>query len=113
MVINYWAIWCAPCREEIPELNTLARRGLVDVYAINFDNVSGQTLLDQAAELGIQFPLLSKDPGPGLGISLPSMLPTTLILTPTGDLKTRLMGSQTVEALEREIASAMQSTPEG
>ena len=23
LVINYWAEWCAPCREEIPELNEL------------------------------------------------------------------------------------------
>ena len=23
VVINYWAEWCAPCREEIPELNEL------------------------------------------------------------------------------------------
>lgn len=113
VVINYWAIWCAPCREEIPELNILARRGLVHVYAINFDDVSGQTLLEQAAELDIQFPLLSTDPGPGLGIALPTVLPTTLILTPAGELAMRLIGPQTADSLERDIATAMQSTPKG
>ena len=24
LVINYWAVWCSPCRKEIPELNELA-----------------------------------------------------------------------------------------
>jgi thiol-disulfide isomerase/thioredoxin len=24
-IINYWAIWCVPCREEIPELNAVNR----------------------------------------------------------------------------------------
>ena len=107
LVVNYWAIWCAPCREEIPELNRLALGGLVDVYAVNFDDVQGDTLREQAAELDIQFPLLATDPGNQLGIARPTVLPTTLILTPEGDLATRLIGPQTLESLEREIAAAM------
>ena len=106
VVVNYWAIWCAPCREEIPELNTLSRRGLVDVYAINFDDVQGQALLDQAAELDIQFPMLTTDPAPALGIARPTVLPTTLILSPEGALVTRLIGPQTAASLESEIAGA-------
>lgn len=106
LVINYWAIWCAPCREEIPELNTLAHRGMVRVYAVNFDDVQGEELRRQAAELGIQFPLLSADPGPALGIARPTVLPTTLILSPAGKLATRLLGPQTVESIEREVAVA-------
>jgi hypothetical protein len=64
-------------------------------------------LLQQAAELGIQFPLLSADPGPSLGITRPTVLPTTLILSPKGALATRLLGPQTVESIEREVALAM------
>ena len=36
-VVNYWAIWCAPCREEIPELNALDRNAEFLVYAVNYD----------------------------------------------------------------------------
>ena len=107
LVVNYWAIWCAPCREEIPELNRLALGGRVDVYGVNFDDVQGDTLREQAAELDIQFPLLATDPGNRLGIARPTVLPTTLILTPEGALATRLIGPQTLESLEREIAAAM------
>lgn len=107
LVVNYWAIWCAPCREEIPELNRLALGGLVDVYGVNFDDVQGNTLLQQAAELDIRFPLLATDPGARLGFARPTVLPTTLILTPAGDLATRLIGPQTLESLKREIAAAV------
>ncbi len=30
VLINYWAIWCAPCRKEIPEFNQLlAEQGII------------------------------------------------------------------------------------
>lgn len=113
VVINYWAIWCAPCREEIPELNTLALRGLVDVYAINFDDVQGQELLDQATELDIQFPLLATDPGAALGLPRPTVLPTTLVFSPTGELAARLLGPQTVVSIETALAEAATAIREG
>lgn len=110
MVINYWATWCAPCREEIPELNRLAfGSSELDVYAVNFDEVQGEELKAQAEDMGIQFPLLATDPGPRLGLVRPTVLPTTLILTPQGEEITRLIGPQTEAALLRELALARES----
>lgn len=109
MIVNYWAEWCAPCRKEIPELNTLAlRHGDLDVYAVNFDGVQGEALLQQAAELDIQFPLLTEDPGERLGLTRPNVLPTTLILSPQGEEVTRLIGPQTEAGLLNELALAQQ-----
>ncbi|MDJ0879270.1 MAG: TlpA disulfide reductase family protein [Halieaceae bacterium] len=110
-VINYWAEWCAPCRDEIPELNRLAfSSSELDVYAVNFDEVQGDVLLSQAADLDIQFPLLSTDPGPRLGLVRPTVLPTTLILNPAGEEVTRLIGPQTEAAIRHELALAREST---
>ena len=50
-VINYWAIWCAPCREEIPELNALDDRTDLMVFAVNYDGQNGEALQSQAAEV--------------------------------------------------------------
>ena len=103
--INYWAIWCHPCRTEIPEFNDFAAANAdrVAVYAVNFDELRGEELLDQAAELGINFTLLQEDPAAALGYARPTVLPTTIILDPAGKLVARLMGTQTEASLEAAI----------
>ena len=98
-VVNYWAIWCAPCREEIPELNALHQDSPLTVLAVNYDGQQGETLTRQAAELGIRFELLEQDPGPELGIERPRVLPTTLLIDPEGVVTDILVGPQTQENL--------------
>ena len=72
----------------------------------NLAGVEGEELLAQAGELGIEFPLLASDPGPELGYPLPTVLPTTLILDPQGNVVTRLIGPQTEAALQLELQLA-------
>ena len=98
-VINYWAIWCAPCREEIPELNALDDRTDLLVFAVNYDGQNGEALQSQAAEMGITFTLLEKDPGAALGVERPRVLPTTLLVNPQGAVTDTLVGPQTQESL--------------
>ncbi|MEE4661371.1 MAG: TlpA disulfide reductase family protein [Halieaceae bacterium] len=113
LVINYWASWCAPCREEIPELNRLARRAPeLSIYAINFDGIQGEALLAAARDMGIEFTLLDEDPAALLSVETPTVLPTTLIVGPDGAVATRLLGPQTEQGLRRELALAQQNLME-
>ena len=56
LVINYWAEWCAPCRDEIPELNELhharVNHGLV-MLGVNWDGLQGEKLTDVIERLEI------------------------------------------------------------
>ena len=97
--VNYWAIWCGPCREEIPELNALHHNSALTVFAVNYDGQQGEALIQQAAELGITFELLEQDPGPDLGVERPRVLPTTLLINPEGIVTDTLIGPQTQESL--------------
>ena len=97
-VINYWAIWCKPCREEIPELNQLNQIENVVVLGVNFDGKVGEALVSDADELGITFDIID-DPASSLNIARPSVLPTTVVLSPEGTLVATLVGPQTSESI--------------
>ena len=98
-IVNYWAIWCAPCREEIPELNALDDNTELVAFAVNYDGQRGDALQSQAAEMGITFTLLEQDPGTALGVERPRVLPTTLLVNPQGAVTDTLVGPQTQESL--------------
>ncbi len=104
LLINYWAEWCAPCRKEIPELNRLQREaGNVTVLGVNFDGLEGETLTALMGQLGIRFPVLVDDPGPRWQLDRPSVLPSTLVIDPEGELREVLVGPQTYESLARAV----------
>ena len=102
-VINWWAVWCAPCRDEIPELNQLAKDPSIVVLGVNFDGKVGPPLQVDSERLGIEFALLENDPATQLGVPRPTVLPTTLIVNPEGVVVATLVGPQT----ERSLRSHM------
>ena len=109
VVINYWAIWCKPCIQEIPELNKLAELPQVTVLGVNYDGISGEELDQQLEKLGVAFRTLETDPAAQLGMARPVVLPTSLVLDPQGQLIETLVGPQTLETL----ATATRQPPPG
>lgn len=104
VVINYWAQWCKPCIEEIPELNALdAAHADIAVLGVNYDGATGEALASQIDALGVNFPTLAEDPAELLDQPRPSVLPTTFILDPGGRLVASLVGPQTEETLLARI----------
>ena len=100
--INYWAEWCAPCREEIPQLNALsdelAASGAV-VVGVNFDGVGGAALRALIERMGIEFPVTTTDPRDRFGYPLPGVLPTTVVVNASGEVVATLVGPQTGKSL--------------
>ena len=56
--------------------------------------------------MGINFPILLKDPRARWELAVPSILPTTLLINPSGELVTILIGPQTVETLLEAVGAA-------
>lgn len=79
-VVNLWAWWCAPCREELPVLDEYARRH--PEYSVVGAHVDpqGQAGADFLNETGVQLPSLA-DPEEKLALTygLPKAVPITLV----------------------------------
>lgn len=104
LLINYWATWCAPCREEIPALNAIdAQYPDVSVIGANYDGLQGEELAAAIAEMGITFDSMSRDPATELGQQRPQVLPTTYLLNPAGELAAVLTGPQTIDSLRAAL----------
>ncbi|HSE56419.1 MAG TPA: TlpA disulfide reductase family protein [Nocardioidaceae bacterium] len=61
LVVNLWAQWCGPCREELPYYQQLHERadGKVDVVGIDYQDTLPAKALELADQTGVTYPLLA------------------------------------------------------
>jgi len=96
VLLNIWATWCVPCREEMPQLNALqAELGGADfeVVAINIDKGGVDKAKAFLAETGATDLAFYADPSAKLFAKLKAVgMPTTLLLNRQGQEIGRLVG---------------------
>jgi cytochrome c biogenesis protein CcmG, thiol:disulfide interchange protein DsbE len=102
-VLNVWASWCAPCREEHPLVVELARRKLAPVYGLNYKDTrpAGQAFLTQ---LGNPYEASLFDGDGRVGIDYGVYgVPETFVVDKQGTIRYKQIGPLTPEALEKKI----------
>jgi len=94
VLLNFWATWCVPCRDEIPAMETLSRelgaRGLA-VLAVNYKE-SPPLVTGFAREYGLTLPVLL-DPEGGMATRYGLVgLPATYFIDRSGVLAASVLG---------------------
>ncbi|MEN8131788.1 MAG: TlpA disulfide reductase family protein [Pseudomonadota bacterium] len=103
VILNFWATWCPPCLEEIPDLllfnETFKDQGVV-VIGVNFEELRESELLRFIEEQFIDYPILRMKPTLKTPLGRVFGLPTTFIINPRGEVTKIHMGAVTLAELE-------------
>lgn len=96
VLINFWASWCGPCRQEMPQLDKLAAEFAdlgVQVVGINVEQETADA--EQFLKASpVSFPILWDGSNSTAKAYAVSGMPTTVIVDRNGDIRYRHAGYQ-------------------
>ena len=104
VVVNYWATWCPPCIEEMPELQSFHDEHVnkdAIVIGINTELIGKQQLQSFLEDYFITYPVFRSKPTQQSELGLIPGLPTTFLVTPEGEVVARQVGPVTRDMIEQ------------
>lgn len=116
LIVNFWATWCPPCREEMPAFSRLQSRYAangVQFVGIALDNI--ESVRTYAEQFPVSYPLLIGGPDGGeLARQLGNTrlaLPYTLLLDPSGKPRFARLGALSEQELAQELTKLGTEAP--
>ncbi len=105
VLVNYWATWCPPCLEEIPDLIDLHenKKNNLVVIGIAMDYRDPKQVTDFADGLLVTYPIVLGTAKVINQIGPVQGLPTTYLYNPEGKMVAQQVGAVTREAVESFI----------
>ena len=106
VVVNYWATWCPPCLEEIPELVNFHEEHKdknAMVIGVNFEDIDLSQLKTFVDDYFMSYPILQTKPAPRSALGSISGWPTSFLVSPDGKLVAKQTGPVTAEMINEFI----------
>src|SRR5579863_9238936 len=110
VIVNFWATWCPPCREEIPEMIALADRykdRLQIVGVSEDDDATPEEVRDFAREEKINYPIVMGSSGISREYGGVPALPTAFVVNTDGRVVIKHVGLYPAEVYDREIRALL------
>lgn len=111
VVVDFWASWCAPCKQEMPVLESLYKRfkaqGLVIVgVSVDSDRAKAQSFV---REVRVTFPIVHDADHAVADRYHPPKMPTSYVIDKAGKVRFVHAGYRAEDArkLEQEITSLL------
>jgi len=106
VLVNFWASWCIPCRQEAPALEAFQRShgdGRFTVLGVDSRDLSGdgRAFVDR---YGLSYPQLRDGDGATAHDYGTTGVPENFLIDPKGKLRLHVVGPVTSESLKDEVA---------
>ena len=102
-VLNVWASWCVPCREEHPVLMELAQSEVVPIVGLNYKD-QGRRRAGSLKQFGDPYLLSAVDADGRVGIDYGVYgVPETYVIDQAGVIRLKQIGPVTRGAVESKI----------
>ena len=114
VVLNFWAEWCVPCREEMPAMQRIAaRRADVTIIGVNLKSDYEESARRLVRDLGITYPIVRDTGGANqrfgeieLAYGLTGGYPVTVFIRPDGTVDAVRIGEMDEAEIEERIDDA-------
>ena len=106
VLVNFWASWCVPCRQEAPVLEQFQRQhggGTFTVLGIDSQDLSGDGM-DFVRRYGLSYPQLRDGNGETAHDFGTTGVPENFLIDPRGKVRLLLRGPVTSEYLREAVA---------
>lgn len=111
VLVNFWAAWCVPCREEIPQFVKLQdeyRNQGLQVIGVSIDDTETE-LRDFYRKYNMNYPVIPGDQKTADAFGGVLGLPTTFLIDRDAHIRARQAGSTNFQALEQQTLALLQA----
>jgi len=109
VLVNFWATWCPPCREEIPELIELSNRykDKLQIIGVSMDDAPASEVREFAKQIGITYPVVMGSGAIEAEYGGVPALPTSFVISPEGRVVQKHAGLYPIGVYDTEIRSLL------
>ena len=110
VVVDFWATWCGPCREEIPGYTDLQKKYRKDglaIIGVSLDQAGPAVVKAFAEKFGVSYQLVMGDEAVQAAFGGMDAIPTTFLIDRSGQIRDRKVGAEPTADYDKKIAALL------